>query len=356
MRIVHVLGSQGTAYAGTERMVDDLCSYLARSGHNVTLVTGEGCPIRSSLYQVLSFPLGEGARSVLRFGERLRDVVRTEDPQLIHSHLTMGLAAARWAHRGRSVPVVYTEHFIRGRSRYRWSLWLKRQLLRNVSVVAVSRPVAKALEELLAKPVSVIYNGSDFRRTAEPRLPGGPVSILWCGRVAPEKRLDKALAVVRVLSGRRPCRLHVVGDGAEGTAAAKRLAQELGIDTVVTFHGWVSDVQPYYNQAHVLLMTSDWEPFGYVALDALVSGLPLVVTSNAGIAELLSRGAGRAVAPGASMEEWADALEEVLSGDPPQILSETAYSVETMATRYMDVYRRALSRDFYPAPGLEAAP
>jgi glycosyltransferase involved in cell wall biosynthesis len=71
--------------------------------------------------------------------------------------------------------------------------------------------------------------------------------------------------------------LTVYGDGVE-RRALETLRHELGLDDTVTFAGFCSDPCRMYRDADVFALSSDFEGFGHVVIEALAWGLPVVAT------------------------------------------------------------------------------
>jgi glycosyltransferase involved in cell wall biosynthesis len=85
-------------------------------------------------------------------------------------------------------------------------------------------------------------------------------------------------------------RLMFVGDG-EGRAALLSLAQEIGIADRVILAGFHSDPTPFYKTADVFALSSDYEGFGNVIVEALACGTPVVSTDcPSGPSEILDGG------------------------------------------------------------------
>ena len=139
-----------------------------------------------------------------------------------------------------------------------------------------------------------------------------PDTVLFCGRLAPEKGLASLLrALARV---RRRWRLVVAGDGRE-RGPTERLARRLGMLDRVSYVGWANGetLTRAYTQAALVAMPSRWpEPFGLVGLEAMAFGRPVVAFATGAIPEWLDDGVtGLLVRPG-DIEGLARCLDELL--------------------------------------------
>ncbi|GGM87623.1 hypothetical protein GCM10010967_20220 [Dyadobacter beijingensis] len=116
--------------------------------------------------------------------------------------------------------------------------------------------------------------------------------FVYVGRLAPEKNLPTLLRAF-AHAAKRPAsdwELLLVGDGPE-RAALEKLAAELGIGDQVIFAGgfpWY-EVPRWLAQSDVLVLPSQSEPWGLVVNEAMVCGMPVIVSKTCGCAPDLVR-------------------------------------------------------------------
>jgi 1,4-alpha-glucan branching enzyme len=111
------------------------------------------------------------------------------------------------------------------------------------------------------------------------------------------KRVDvciRALALVR-LEGANAA-LVVCGDG-EQRSELERLAASLGVTANVKFLGTCADVAAVLRSSHVFCHAAPFEPFGIVALEAMATGLAIIVPNSGGIREIARHGVNGLVYP-----------------------------------------------------------
>lgn len=123
--------------------------------------------------------------------------------------------------------------------------------------------------------------------------------LLFVGRFEPEKNAALALESFAQSAPQNAC-LIMVGDGSDRTRL-ERIAYDVGVKDRVFFEG-LTDAAPYYQLADLLLVTSRYEGFGVVIIEALASGTP-VLSTDVGIA----REAGALVS---APESYARSLQE----------------------------------------------
>jgi glycosyltransferase involved in cell wall biosynthesis len=168
--------------------------------------------------------------------------------------------------------------------------------------VAVSNGVADDLAHLSALPrdkFEVIYNPIYLAPVAELGQEreaeslwggwGGP-RIITVGRFKPQKNHAMLLEAFKKLLVVRDARLLILGTGVlyESTAA---LARSLGVADKVLLPGSRVNPAAYYKSADLFVLSSDFEGFGNVIVEALACGLPVVSTDcRSGPSEILERG------------------------------------------------------------------
>ncbi|MGB7158482.1 MAG: glycosyltransferase [Tepidisphaeraceae bacterium] len=234
-----------------------------------------------------------------------------------------------------------------------------RQLIRwrfpRSPVIGPSTGVARDLQvHFGVRRAEVIPHGVDaerIRALAARRVDDVPVSapyLVTCGRLTAAKdypTLLRAYAVARKRGLAEP--LVLVGDGEE-RAALESLTRELGIANHVHFLGHRDNPYPYMARAKLFVLSSAWEGFGLVLIEAMALGLPCLSTDcPSGPGEILGGGEfGRLVRP-RDVEALAGAMFEFATS--PVELEHFArqsaqrvqdYSLERMARRYRDHFNR----------------
>lgn len=134
---------------------------------------------------------------------------------------------------------------------------------------------------------------------AAPRLPNDHPVIFAVGKMYPRKRTDILLRALPALIARYPnVELRIAGDGLEWDRL-HALADELGINANLTWLGHVSDDAAFareWRQADIFCHPSMQETFGYVYLEAMLLGKP-IVAARAGAAPEVIGDAGVLVEP-----------------------------------------------------------
>lgn len=145
-----------------------------------------------------------------------------------------------------------------------------------------------------------------------------PGYFLFIGRVAANKGLPTLLEAVAALPG--PVRRPVVIMGSDWGERARLtdLARHLGIEESVRWLGHVADRRVYrgvLRGALALVLPSEWEAYGFVLLEAMAAGTPIVATSVGAVPEVLEGGRLGRLVPYGQPDALAAAIRSVLD-DP----------------------------------------
>ncbi len=157
-------------------------------------------------------------------------------------------------------------------------------------------------------------------------LPPEHKLLLFVGRIEPLKGIDTLLQALALLKAQRPdvlkgLSLSVIGgdpSAAHGENAEmdrlKALRTQLGLEEVVLFLGACDQaaLRDYYAAAEALIMPSDYESFGMVALEAMACGTPVIASAVGGLAFLVRDGVNGYHVPVREPSALAEKICEVL--------------------------------------------
>lgn len=225
------------------------------------------------------------------------------------------------------------------------------------SIVAVSEGVSKSLQEvagLSPEKISVINNPLRGLRSAlvstDTDLPisdwaNGELRLIAIGSLKPQKGFDILLHVVAHLSRYYDVRLAILGEG-ELRRDLEELSFKLGLENRVYLPGFSSDTLSWLKHADVFVLSSRWEGFGNVLIEALSVGVPVVSTDcPSGPAEILDNGRyGKLVAVD-NIDAMVKAVEDTYSNPPETyILKMRAndFRPSLAAGKYLNIFRAAV--------------
>jgi len=222
-------------------------------------------------------------------------------------------------------------------------------------IVAVSQGIAEDLMQNYGVPeekVKVIFNPVVTEELFDMALEDvshpwfeqehSPV-ILAVGRLTMAKdypTLFRAFSLVRQV---RPAKLLILGEGEE-RANLERLAVELGIQKDVSMPGFVDNPFAFMAKASVFVLSSAWEGFPNVLVEALACGCPVVATDcRSGPREILDNGRYGRLVPVGDYEALAKAILETLDNpDFPATKEERIqraleFSLDAVVEKYLQV-------------------
>lgn len=207
-----------------------------------------------------------------------------------------------------------------------------------ITFVAVSAHTARAWQHVVRHP-QVISNGIDEARWTPG--PGGD-SLVWFGRLVPEKGAELAIGAAR-LAGMKLDLAGPISDPAYFESSIRGL---LGPDVRYVGHLNRDRLVPLVGAASVCVVTPRWdEPYGLVAAEALACGTPVAGFARGGINEVVDDRSGVLVAPD-DVPALAGAVVEAagLSRQDARTRAVTAHSHDRMLDEYESLYYRLSAR------------
>lgn len=159
----------------------------------------------------------------------------------------------------------------------------------------------------------VIPNFADVAN--KPPLDGPIVKerqILLLARLMPQKRIDLMMKAWALLAGDFPeWHVTVLGEGMERNAL-ERLRSSLGVEQSFLLPGEVKDVRSALAKSEIFCLTSEYEGFGIVVLEAQQMGVPVVAFRYVGVDDLIEDGRDGYVVPFGDVEHLAAKLRHLM--------------------------------------------
>jgi glycosyltransferase involved in cell wall biosynthesis len=232
---------------------------------------------------------------------------------------------------------------------------------RAAAVLAISqRHRALAWQTIPGLPIDIIYNGVDLSQFTPvdhaARAAGAPVRILCAARLIERKGQHHLLAAAQVLKARGIDHFTLVFAGTgDFEPALRQQAEQSGLAAHVEFLGFVprTAMPDVYAQADIFCLPSFNEGMSMALLEAMASGLPVVVTETGGVDELID-GNGLVV-PWANPVRLADGLAGlVLSRAQRAELGARGRTIAAgftwpaIARQYLALFDRILARSGAP--------
>lgn len=311
---------------GIARVVHDLSHRLISDGHEVTVVTYKDGNVPYyedddgvQVYRVDNFMISSNNfidwimqlnfNMIAKTGEIIAEKGNFD---VIHAHDWLTAFAGKTLKYAYNIPLVATIHAteagrnsgIRGETQKyindtEWMLTYEAS-----EVIVNSNYMKNELQRLFGLPyekINVVPNGVnlnlfnnvekdyDFRRRF---AMDNEKIILFMGRLVYEKGIQTLIAAMpKILANYHDAKLIVAGKGGMLDQLRAQVGA-LGLNNKVYFTGYLAskDVQRMYKCADVSVFPSTYEPFGIVALEAMLSGTPVVVSDVGGLNEIVEHG------------------------------------------------------------------
>lgn len=343
---------------GAERVMTNLAIAFCERGIGIDLVLlkAEGpylkeLPPRVRVVDLNASRLLTGLPALTRYLRRERPLVMLS--AMKHANVTALLAALL----SRSqVPVVVCEH-----SNATVSLDLnpgiKTSVLRVLMrwlyprayhIVAVSEGVAVGLRNMLGidtSRISVIHNpivSSNVlllskQSISHPWFLNKSIPIILAtGRLTPAKDFETLLRAFGRVRRKRQFRLIILGEG-ELRSSLETLVDKLELKEDVALPGFVDNPFAYMRQADMFVLSSKWEGFGNVLVEAMACGVPVISTDcPSGPAEILENGKWGRLVPVGDVKALAQAMLDTLENESPSSVQRAMqFSVDKAADTYL---------------------
>jgi L-malate glycosyltransferase len=358
---------------GSGVVATELGKHLAERGHSVAFISyanplrlGE-LPPRVCYHEVdqESHALLKQFPHSLTLTAKMVEVARTHRLQVMHVHYAIPFAAAAIMARQIApeldMKVITTLHgtdiTLVGSSPsfmpvMQWSIE------QSDAVTAVSGYLRDETYRQIPvkKEIEVVYNFIDPERhdVGEPRcLPQKrserQATLMHISNFRPLKRVDDVVRIFARVRQSMDARLVLVGDGPE-YGRTRDLVQKLGLSEVVRWVGVVDDVAPILKAADVLLLPSETESFGLVALEAMASGVPVVASDVGGLPEVVEHGVCGFLAPVGDVDAMAAHCLTILAdctsvkafGAAARARAAALFDYRAIVPQYERIYQRVL--------------
>jgi glycosyltransferase involved in cell wall biosynthesis len=306
------------------------------------------------------------------------------DVDVVNAHEWLALQAGWHASRRLSVPLVWTRN---DETMFERGLYPNETQIHPGSATSRLRHVVYGLPDLVAaraadaivvldgrnerfvrrsyrRPATIVRSGPaphffspPDREQARSRLGISPDHVLaiGVGILFRHRRFEDLIDAVAQVDGDAPVAARIVGwDGFEpdyADALARRIEERGVRDRVELVRRSVAEdaLRDLYAGADVFVFPNDRQTWGLAPLEAIAAGTPAIVSSGAGVYEVLEGRPGVWIVPPKRPDRIAAALSEVsrlerASLEPTRQFIRAELSAERYATRMIDVYRTALAR------------
>lgn len=252
------------------------------------------------------------------FFDALENFKRNEDLHydLVHSHYWLSGQIGKWAQDSWDVPHILMFHTLGAvknaigvgekepEIRVNFEKELAKTCGRIIAATEQEKTDLSRYYETLPEKIGVVPCGVNLalfrpmdKKKARQKLCfdlDGKI-MLYVGRFTPLKGIDRLLTTMACLRNNGKPKLIILGGDGEGSSGFKKLQKltwDLDIKDMVSFVGRVEqeDLPVYYSATDVLVVSSYYESFGLVALEALACGTPVIATDVGGMKSIIDEG------------------------------------------------------------------
>jgi glycosyltransferase involved in cell wall biosynthesis len=321
-------------YGGSERVASYLTEELVAQGHDVTLFASGQSITAAKLVRCCEEPLRlSGVKDVIPYYMIMLDKVRSMacEFDILHFHIDQFHFPVFRDIAHRTVTTLHGRQDLP-------DLHNLYRCFADMPLVSISN--AQRLPVSDANFVATVHHGvpRDLTLTLEPR--GGYLAFL--GRISPEKRADRAIAIARAAG--LPLKIAAKVDRVDEVyfhAEIEALLHQPGVE----FIGEIDDrhKNAFLGQARALLFPIDWpEPFGLSVIEAMACGTPVLAFGHGAVSEVIDEGVTGCIVH--TMDEAIARLGAVLALDRTRVRQrfEERFTVARMARDYVEVYRRLI--------------
>lgn len=236
-----------------------------------------------------------------KFTFAVRQMHETHEVDCVHAHDWMTFPAAFEFQRVTGAPVFLhvhaTEYDRTGENMHSEVYRIEREGFRRAThIFAVSKYTAGVIERLYGvnkRKISVVYNAPDEgakEMLAAPEEEREP-QVVFLGRLTFQKGPDHFLRAAQLVAKAVPEAKFVYCGTGDMFDQLRAMSHRMGIEDRVHFAGFVSphEAEEILKRSRVLVMPSVSEPFGLVALEAIHCGIPVIMSKQSGVKEVLHR-------------------------------------------------------------------
>jgi len=308
MNILHVIPSLYKHHGGPPRATVELLGALQSRGIQVTLLTtcgkAESIETKSLPFQVVQFQGSYGERWGIAKGlaKWLSQNIQSFDLVHIHSFFSYtSLVAAQMAHKHKRLFIIRPAGVLDGfcfkqkpiRKQLYFHLFGKSILERAEAVQCTSVFEEKEIGRLNVRakckviPLATNIQKLDLDKKTSKN------TVLYLSRLHPDKGLDILLRAFAFLFAKQSdIKLKLAGSGEKGfTKTLREEVTRLGISKRVEFLGFVEGgaKRQAFSDASVFVLPSRHENFGISVVEAMACGLPVIVSNQVGVSDVIAR-------------------------------------------------------------------
>lgn len=319
---------------GVAKIESEKINWLVNHGYEVTMCDIENWEIKPAYPLDARVKIVKGdisttpggvltrLKGIIKAIARTRSIIRTEQPDvIINAHCPLVTWIIPWVcgramtiaemHQSRQGLEVFNLKFMSpfGRWLHRWSIrWI---------YGCYDKFVCLTHEDATAWQLGnaeVIPNFTSIQNENYTSISGRTRSnqIILLARLMPQKRIDLMIRVWEMLAKEFPdWHVKVLGEGMDRPSLEKQIA-EAGLQESFLLPGGVNDVREELCQSEALCLTSEYEGFGIVLIEAMKVGVPVIAFDYVGVHDIIDDGETGYIVPFGDVEKYAGKLRTLM--------------------------------------------
>ena len=318
--------------AGTEIATYNIAKYLARSGHEVHVITSldEGLPKESmekGFYVHRIFLRKIRFIGIMSFWIKIFWHLKKIKPDIVHVQ-SIGIGIPAFL----SKKILKKPYIVWGRGSDiylpdKFTKSISKLVLKNAdAVIALTEDMKREIKKIYGRDIFVIPNGIDLNKfnnlskeTLRKRLEikEDEKIITFVGTLRIVKGVKYLIKAMKIIKQKSPdTKMMLVGDGEE-REELESLVEELGLKERVKFIGRVQneEIPQYMVASDVFVLPSLSEGFPVTVLEAMASGVPMIATNVGGLPEIIKDGENGFLVEPKNPEEIAEKVLLLLEDD-----------------------------------------
>ncbi len=182
--------------------------------------------------------------------------------------------------------------------------WYVNHHVKNLYLVGVSNAIRDDIRHYLPnypqEQIQTLYNRININAVMEAQVPRyearehlGIAQDAYVfsnvGRLHPDKDQKTLISAFAKVADKLPKAILMILGKGRLEAALKQQVKDLGLSNKVIFTGMVANAVNYYRAFDAFILSSDYEPFGMVLLEAIMAEVPIIATNVGGAKEIISQ-------------------------------------------------------------------
>lgn len=354
MKILHLISSLKTG--GKERLLIDICKVNDYDVTSMVVVIINNVvdnvllsDLKSTGAKVIELKRKPGGQK-LKYIYLIRNYIKSLKPEILHMHgdieVFFGLLASLMMD-NKTVCTLHDTNL--------WKTSLKDKITKRLAIRLIDKfiVISDSVKDDFMKGTSmngenfkVIPNGIPLQKFQRRELSSNSSEIICVARLESEKKGQDILirALAKLKKDGIECSCKLVGEG-ESRQYLEALSKKCGLADNIQFLGNRSDVPELLANACIFVLSSRYEGFGIVVIEAMAAGIPVIASNIDGPKEIITDSQNGLLFESENENDLAKKLKMVIKDRTLRnrlihnaFISVQEYSIEKMCDRYLSAY------------------